>query len=80
MTGRLKINGKGTAADRVSVSESGANSVEDVEDVEDDDDAEGEVPVEIKATPVATTSEAPAQAYGLGGTYQSIGGGRRVRV
>ena len=74
MTGRLKINGKGTAADRVSVSESGANSVEDVEDVE------GEVPVEIKATPVATTSEAPAQAYGLGGTYQSIGGGRRVRV
>ena len=71
MTGRLKINGKGTAADRASVSESGANFVEDVE---------AEVPVEIKATPVATTSEAPAQAYGLGGTYQSIGGGRRVRV
>jgi hypothetical protein len=71
MTGRLKINGKGTAADWASVSESEANSVEDVE---------GEVPVENKATPVATTSEAPAQAYGLGGTYQSIGGGRRVRV
>ena len=71
MAGRLKINGKGTAADRASVSESDANFVEDVE---------GEVPVEIKAPPVATTSEAPAQAYGLGGTYQSIGGGRRVRV
>ena len=71
MTGRLKINGKGTAADRASVSESEANSFEDVE---------AEVPVEIKATPVATTSAAPAQASGLGGTSHSIGGGRRVRV